>query len=132
MYWDKDMEISDDSSMPLSSLLCQEDDSCFDQLNDDKDSNFNPSTISDHDVEYIEMLIQSETNFQSNSSDESSCDYSIKSDKTWFKCARLDAIQWILNVCEFFFCFFSFLFPFFVGSLIISLSILCLLFFAAD
>lgn len=102
MYWDKHMEISDDSSMPLSSLLCQEDDSCFDQLNDDKDSNFNPSTISDHDVEYIEMLIQSETNFQSNSSDESSCHYSIKNDKTWFKCARLDAIQWILNVCEFF------------------------------
>lgn len=94
------MEISDDSSMPLSSLLCQEDDSCFDQLND-KDSNLNPSTISDYDVEYIEMLMQSETNFQSNS-DEPSCDYSIKNDQTWLKCARLDAIQWILNTRAFF------------------------------
>lgn len=90
-----------DISSSLSTLLCQEDEaSCFnsgDHFNPHDsscDSNFDLDT---EDIEYIENLVERETqSFQSHNHDDCAINLFI-----WLKCARLDAIQWILNVGTF-------------------------------
>ena len=109
-----------DTSFSCSSLLCQEtEEACLFETDTENDesiySNYYKSYfISDNEKEYIEKLVERETNlgFKTNSS---FSDCSITS-KSWLECARLDAIKWIFNVC---FCFklgffLIFLFFFFV------------------
>lgn len=75
-------------------LLCQEDESCLNENN----YKLGLCSAFESDDEYIQMLIQREAvTFQSNSN----CSL-LKSQKSWFKCARLDAIKWILNTRAFF------------------------------
>lgn len=91
------MKKSPDTSFSLPSLFCQEDESCFSELEETHVNLKNSSFSFPHsDDEYIQMLIEKETTFQSNGS-VSSADCSGKS-KNWLKCARLDAINWTLNV----------------------------------
>ncbi|KAI3451929.1 hypothetical protein Pfo_008594 [Paulownia fortunei] len=75
-----------------SCLLCKEDESCLKEQYVYKDENLDFCSVSESDSEYIEMLIQKETIFQSNSNNSS-----VKSDRSWLKCARRDAIRWILD-----------------------------------
>ncbi|CAI9780788.1 unnamed protein product [Fraxinus pennsylvanica] len=84
------MEKSDHNS--LSDLLCEEDESC---LNERCFQDL--GTLSVFDDEYIQLLIQKESNFQSDGNGSS-----IESEKEWFKCARLDAITWILETRAYF------------------------------
>ncbi|KAA8522599.1 hypothetical protein F0562_013040 [Nyssa sinensis] len=82
---------SSDTSFSLSSLLCKEDESCLNE-----DVNLNSCSFSQSDDEYIHMLIRKETSFISNSSvSREVC--SFMSTGNWLKCARLDAIKWILH-----------------------------------
>ncbi|CAA2963532.1 cyclin-D5-1-like isoform X1 [Olea europaea subsp. europaea] len=70
-------------------LLCQEDESCLNE----KNYILGICSVSERDDENIQMLIQREAvTFQTNSN----CSL-LKSEKSWFKCVRLDAIKWILN-----------------------------------
>lgn len=71
-------------------LLCQEDETCLNENN----YKLGLCSVSECDDEYIQTLIRREAvTFQSNST------FSLlKSEKSWFKCARLDVIKWILNV----------------------------------
>ncbi|CAA3001128.1 cyclin-D5-1-like isoform X1 [Olea europaea subsp. europaea] len=74
-------------------LLCQEDETCLNENN----YKLGLCSVSECDDEYIQTLIQREAvTFQSNST------FSLlKSEKSWFKCARLDVIKWILNTRAF-------------------------------
>lgn len=84
----------EDSENSLPSLLCKEDESCLEELYHYKDEDLDFCSVSESDSEYIEMLIQKETIFQSNGYNSS-----VKSERCWWKCARRDAIKWILDVC---------------------------------
>jgi cyclin D5 len=56
--------------------------------------------VSENEDEYIKSLVQRESaiDFGSKSCVSSSCDCSSTS-QSWLKGARLDAIEWIFNVC---------------------------------
>lgn len=88
-----------ETSASLSSLLCQEDEDSlheeFDMTNDSNYSNFNSDAITESDEEYIESLVRSETSFEKTSVLSDDCP---RMSKSWLKCARLDAIKWILDV----------------------------------
>lgn len=92
------------NSSSLSCLLCQETDSIFREngIEDDEYGylSHNPRFLPDNGEEYIELLLQKERNFGSfgYGSFESS-GYCLTNSKPWMKCARLDAIEWIFNVC---------------------------------
>lgn len=75
-----------DSSLSLPNLLCQEDESCFTEMNLVKQ----PLCVPQSDDDYLQTLFEKESIFISNDSDCS---------EKWLKCARLDAINWTLNVC---------------------------------
>jgi hypothetical protein len=86
-----------------SALLCNEDEVFLSEeyLGEaktcmDLDSCF----VSENEDEYIKNLVQRETaiGFGSKSCVSSSCDCSSTS-RSWLKGARLDAIEWIFNVC---------------------------------
>ncbi|KAL2504747.1 Cyclin-D5-1 [Abeliophyllum distichum] len=91
----------DDSDTLMSTLLCQEDESCVNE-NNYEDVNLGLCSISDCDDEHIHMLIQREAICQTNSNLSLGDCSLLKSEKSWFKCARLDAIKWILNTRAFF------------------------------
>lgn len=80
----------DDDFLP--SLLCQESETCLDEEIEDEDSfisfttNFNSS-----EEEYVEMLMERETISGFNKDD--AFGFANR-----FKCARLEAITWILKV----------------------------------
>ncbi|KAL2551644.1 Cyclin-D5-1 [Forsythia ovata] len=84
------MEKSDHTS--LSDLLCEEDESC---LNERCFQDL--GCVSDFDDEYIQILIERESIFQSDGNG-----FSMKSEKSWLNFARLDAITWILETRAFF------------------------------
>ncbi|XP_042023717.1 cyclin-D5-1-like isoform X1 [Salvia splendens] len=76
------------SQISLPTLLCGEDESCFDNFNDECfNINCNFSPVSEFDSEYIQMLIRKETIFQSK--------YSAEIEGIWWK--RRDAVEWILD-----------------------------------
>lgn len=92
-----------ETSASLSSLLCQEDEDSlheeFDMTNDSNYSNFNSDAITESDEEYIESLVRSETSFEKTSVLSDDCP---RMSKSWLKCARLDAIKWILDARTYF------------------------------
>ncbi|KAL8193704.1 hypothetical protein R6Q57_026396 [Mikania cordata] len=79
----------DDTAFSLPSLLCEEDES---SLNEVKIKISQPRS---EDDQYIRSLIERETK---------SIDYGRlcddKNSKNWFKCARLDAVNWIFSTRE--------------------------------
>ncbi|XP_019173311.1 PREDICTED: cyclin-D5-1-like [Ipomoea nil] len=78
------------SAFSPSSLLCDEDDS---RLRDgvDRGLDFDPCPpSSESDNEYVETLIERDASSQSNN-------YGVSCDDAWLKCARLEAVNWILN-----------------------------------
>ncbi|GER30972.1 cyclin family protein [Striga asiatica] len=76
-----------------SCLLCKEDESSFIELCHYKDESYSsPDFVSECEYEYVEMLIQKETIFQSNSN----C-FPVKSELSWLKWARGIAVKWILD-----------------------------------
>ncbi|XP_058081311.1 cyclin-D5-3-like isoform X2 [Magnolia sinica] len=92
-----------DCSVSLSSLLCQEE-ACFDD-DEEEEEEENERFLSIEDLglletedEYIEILVSKERSFGSESSG-SSDDFSTEN---WLKCARLDAVRWILETRAFF------------------------------
>ncbi|XP_073018710.1 cyclin-D5-1-like isoform X1 [Primulina eburnea] len=82
----------EDFETPLSNLLCYENESCLQERCIQKDENFELYPVSESDCDYIENLIQRETSFIA-----SGTECSVKGKRSWFKCARLDAIKWILD-----------------------------------
>lgn len=74
------------------SFLCEEDASCLKEQGHYKDETFDFCYVSETDCEYIVMLIQRETIFQSDSKE-----FPVKSERKWLNSARLDAIKWILD-----------------------------------
>ncbi|PIN06119.1 G1/S-specific cyclin D [Handroanthus impetiginosus] len=78
----------EDSDNSLPSLLCEEDESCLKEQYHYKDKNFDFCS----DFEYIEKLFEKETIFESNSKS-----FSVKSERSWLKCARLEAVRWVLK-----------------------------------
>lgn len=89
------------SGFSPSSLLCEEDGSCL-KDSVDKDLDFDPCPLSESDNEYVEMLIERDASSQSNNCGVSCDDSLTESEQTWLKCARLEAVNWILNVCVLF------------------------------
>lgn len=81
----------------FSDLLCEEDESCLNERCF-QDMGFDLGSFSVFDDEYIQLLIERESIFQSDGNG-----FSIESEGDWLKCARLDAIRWILEVCFLFF-----------------------------
>ncbi|KAK6125319.1 hypothetical protein DH2020_040935 [Rehmannia glutinosa] len=75
-----------------SCLLCKEDESSLNEQYHYKDENLGFCSVSEFDSEYIEMLIQKETIFQSNTKN-----FSVYSERSWFKWARREAIKWIFD-----------------------------------
>ncbi|XP_059642865.1 cyclin-D5-1-like [Cornus florida] len=90
-----------ETSLSLSSLLCSEDESC---LIENKEPYYvivnSPCSVSESEDEYIQMLIRRETSIESNNN--LSIDVCPLSSKSWLKCAREDAIKWILNTRAYF------------------------------
>ncbi|KAK9061907.1 hypothetical protein SSX86_019091 [Deinandra increscens subsp. villosa] len=80
-----------DATFTLPSLLCEEDDSSLDHQ-----VKIKVSQPRSDDDQYIRSLIERET--QSNDSSCVICD--DESTKNWFKCARLDAVNWIFSTRE--------------------------------
>ncbi|XP_042021118.1 uncharacterized protein LOC121768657 [Salvia splendens] len=77
------------SQISLPTLLCGEDESCFDNFNNERfNINCSFSPVSEFDSEYIQMLIRKETIFQSK--------YSAEIEGIWWK--RRDAVERILDV----------------------------------
>lgn len=96
------MEIeTSQTSSNLPSLLCEEDESCFD-LNNETDEPFFPGCVFEYDDDYIEKLIHKESNLQSNGDTNISItDSSVtKTEQSWLKRAHFYAVQWILDVCN--------------------------------
>lgn len=76
----------------LSSLLCQESETCLYEEEVDESKLIEFKNYDGSEDEYMEMLFEREI-----------C-YGFKRNKSlatgnWLKCARLEAITWILNVC---------------------------------
>ncbi|KAH7846595.1 hypothetical protein Vadar_015810 [Vaccinium darrowii] len=85
------------AAFSLSELLCREDflSEPEPELHDDDAANIDPCTLSESDDEYIQVLIEKESIFQSNC-DVSEMGQSLQSD-SWLKCARLGSINWVLH-----------------------------------
>ncbi|RVW57486.1 Cyclin-D5-1 [Vitis vinifera] len=92
------MENSDTSetSYSLPSLLCQENEACFGEEEQDQYMNLDPCLFSQSEDEYIQSLVKRETK-----STMSSDNRSI-TNQSWLKRARLDSIKWVLNTRAFF------------------------------
>lgn len=95
---------SDDGSFSVSSLMCPEDESCLSQESGDEKSCYGSYycdpccfVLGNGDEEFIEKLVEKETDFGSKGCGFSD-DCSTRT-QSWLKCARLDAIEWIFNVC---------------------------------
>ncbi|KAI3972744.1 hypothetical protein MKX01_019402 [Papaver californicum] len=101
-------EESDSSSLSLSSLICKEnEDTCFVEEDDDDEEEEikvevdllihinNYKFLESEDEEYIKILIKRENNYKNH-------DFSAFITQDWLKCARLDAIKWILKTRDFF------------------------------
>ncbi|MCL7047389.1 hypothetical protein MKW94_000381 [Papaver nudicaule] len=91
-----------DSSFSISSLLCQESESCFDDevLVEEQKFNFNFNynfSVQNEspDDEYIEMLIDKERISENQFS-------LVGDDDNWLKSARLESIQWIIRKSDYF------------------------------
>ena len=76
-----------DTTFSLPSLLCEEDES---SLNEVKLKDSIPRSEDDH---YIRCLIETESK-----SNDYGCVCDDEHTRKWLKCARLDAINWILSV----------------------------------
>lgn len=89
-----------DSNFSLSSLLCEEDGASLNVQEDDNSYiQLKPYLVSaDDDDEYVETLFVKETENFGSMNCESSDDPSGLT-QNWLKGARLDAIEWIFNVC---------------------------------
>ncbi|GAV80896.1 Cyclin_N domain-containing protein/Cyclin_C domain-containing protein [Cephalotus follicularis] len=85
----------DNNPFSLSSLLCQEDDSCFkEQIDENDDRNNNPYIVlEENDIEHIVELFERETSTYGSRS----FHYSSRISESWLKYSRLNAIEWILN-----------------------------------
>ncbi|KAI3462690.1 hypothetical protein Pfo_019353 [Paulownia fortunei] len=81
-----------ESETSLPNLLCEEDISSLNKLSDEKDENLDFCSVSESDCEFIERLFQRETNFRSNRDDNL-----VRSERSWLKCARSEAVKWILE-----------------------------------
>lgn len=90
-----------DLSSSASSLLCFEDgEPCVShgtQLFDMADLYNSCFVLEDDDEEFIQLLVQKETLFGSKNGVFS--DVGSYQNQTWLRSARLDAIQWMFNVC---------------------------------
>ncbi|KAM1174977.1 hypothetical protein FF1_027455 [Malus domestica] len=89
------MRDSAETSFSLSTLLCQEDETCLNQLEDESKTSVesNPCFLFDNDDEYVENLIQKEAHcFESKGFKDCPA-----SGMSWLKTTRLDAIDWIFN-----------------------------------
>ncbi|KAF8377640.1 hypothetical protein HHK36_031023 [Tetracentron sinense] len=90
-----------DSSFSLSSLLCEENEACFDDgADEDMLLTLNNYNLSETDDEYIEILVETETSFGTRIHGSSHDCSTIMGN--WLKCARLNAIRWILKTRSFF------------------------------
>lgn len=94
-----------DHSLSLSSLLCHENESCFfnDSISDHDHIKHDRSCFSletEVDVEYVEKLVERET-ITFGYRCHASFDDCLITSHNWLKFARLDAIEWILNVIRF-------------------------------
>ncbi|KAI3798970.1 hypothetical protein L1987_34258 [Smallanthus sonchifolius] len=76
-----------DTTFSLPTLLCEEDDSSLNQVK--------IKVPQSEDDRYIRSLIQRESK-----SNDHRCVCDDKNSKNWFKCARLDAINWIFGTSE--------------------------------
>lgn len=90
-----------------SNLLCHEaeEEVCFFETEAEDDENLYLND--DDDDEYIDKLVQGETSCIS--------DYPITIRNKWLQCARLNAIEWMFNVCIFFLFFVYLFFSFLIG-----------------
>lgn len=94
-----------DTWLCLSSLLCQEDEACFNVKDDNDDDDDEEKMYTDSKTcfvfededEYVEGLLKREVCFGSKGF--SSSDDCSTVSNTQLKSARLDAIEWIFNVC---------------------------------
>ncbi|KAJ6907669.1 hypothetical protein NC651_018176 [Populus alba x Populus x berolinensis] len=94
-----------DNSLSLSSLLCHENESCFfnDSISDHNHIKHDRSCFgleTEVDVEYVEKLVERET-ITFGYRCHASFDDCLITSHNWLKFARLDAIEWILNVIRF-------------------------------
>lgn len=90
---------SSHASLSLPTLLCEEDQSCF-FLSNDREENLCQCCIFESDDEYMEKLIDKEASLQSNAAHLSTPNGTPgKTERGWLRCARLDAVKWILDVC---------------------------------
>ncbi|XP_077233450.1 cyclin d5;1 [Tasmannia lanceolata] len=87
-----------DYSVSLSSLLCKENETCLDEEEEEEEYKTD-MFISEMEDEYIEMLVLKETSFEIKSYGSSE---DLSNDDNWLKCARLDAVRWILKMRAFF------------------------------
>ncbi|KAK3016526.1 hypothetical protein RJ639_006849 [Escallonia herrerae] len=83
-----------DTSISLSSLLCQEDDSFLGQ-HQNPDEDLDSCSLSESEDEYVQTLLGKETSLESFPD-------SSEMSKRLPKHARLDAINWVLNTRAFF------------------------------
>ncbi|RZC54689.1 hypothetical protein C5167_013549 [Papaver somniferum] len=96
----------DSSSLLLSNLLCNENEDIYFVEEDDEEEEIkvevdllihinNYKFLESEDEEYIKMLIKRENDYKNH-------DFSTLITEDWLKCARLDAIKWILKTRDFF------------------------------
>lgn len=103
-----------DTSLCFSSLLCQEEQSCLNEQQGYEDNTYIDIVkpycfVSEDEDKYVENLVKKETCFGS----KGSLDDCSTLSQSWLKSARLDAIEWIFNVCFFLYLNFYFYFYFF-------------------
>lgn len=102
-----------DSPFCLSSLLCEEDhESCFNDDQRDQETTLDkPCFIAEDEDEFVQNMFKKEEaffRFKGSSFSSSLSDVSSSISQSWLQSARLDALEWIYNVCSFF--------PFFLSS----------------
>ncbi|XXG50726.1 hypothetical protein AAC387_Pa02g4671 [Persea americana] len=88
-----------DRSLSLSSLICLEDESCFDdEEGSQKELSFslNVPVPMENDDEYVKMLVSKEMNLEIK---DNRCEEDCPND-SWLKCSRFSAVQWMLKVEE--------------------------------
>lgn len=86
-----------DCSLSLSSLICLEDESCFDDEEGSKKElsfSLNAPVPMENDDEYIKMLVSKEMNLEIK---DNRCEQDCPNDR-WLKCSRFSAVQWMLKV----------------------------------
>eukprot|EP00268_Persea_americana_P002839 TRINITY_DN10868_c0_g1_i2.p1 TRINITY_DN10868_c0_g1~~TRINITY_DN10868_c0_g1_i2.p1 ORF type:complete len:334 (+),score=73.80 TRINITY_DN10868_c0_g1_i2:603-1604(+) len=90
-----------DCSLSLSSLICLEDESCFDDEEGSKKElsfSLNAPVPMENDDEYIKMLVSKEMNLEIK---DNRCEQDCPNDR-WLKCSRFSAVQWMLKMRTFF------------------------------